>query len=123
MDDPEGPRVRIVLPDGQILHGHLHQRHRDQDGRWWYRTTLDIPAGLAQPVPGEDYSQVPTTVTNAHPWQLESAGEPAGRVVVLHRTGCPEARGRLTPVDTSTQARLFLRHQWADPCPHCNPAP
>lgn len=122
-EDESGPRVLVVLPNGRVLNGVLRSRRRDPDGNWWYQTTVDIPAEAVQPVPGEDYDQVPTTIQDTHPWQLEAPAVEGERTGVLHVGGCAAAERRLTGVPDDEQARLFLREGWATPCEVCRPQP
>ncbi|MCL8016953.1 DUF6233 domain-containing protein [Streptomyces sp. AS02] len=122
-EDDSGPRVLVVLPDGQVLNGILRGRRRDPDGRWWYQTTVDVPAESVQPVPGQDYDQVPTTVQDVHPWQLEAPPAEGERTGILHVGGCTAAVRRLTGVTDDEQARLFLREHWAVACQVCTPQP
>jgi hypothetical protein len=117
------PRVLVVLPDGQVLNGVLRGRRRDPDGTWWYQTTVDLPASAVQPVPGQDYDQVPTVVQDAHPWQLEAPDAPGEHTGILHRGNCTAAVRALTPVPDDAQARLFLREGWATACETCRTDP
>lgn len=123
-EDELGPRVLVVLPNGQVLNGHLLARRRDPEGRWWYQTAVDIPDDAVQPVPGQNYDDVPTIIQDTHPWQLErpaTAGEHTG---ILHRGDCTAADGPLTPpVTDDAKARIMLREGWALPCGTCRPDP
>ncbi|MFG2970897.1 DUF6233 domain-containing protein [Streptomyces sp. NPDC048288] len=119
----EEPRILVVLPNGQVLNGVLRGRRRDPDGTWWYQTTVDIPASVVQPVPGQDYDSVPTVIQDTYPWQLEVPATPGEGPGILHRGDCTAAVRALTPVPDNTQARLFLRENWATPCEVCQPQP
>lgn len=117
-------RVLVVLPDGQVLPGWLQGRRRDPEGRWWYRTAVDIPAEAVQPVPGQDYDHVPTQIQETHPWRIQAPPMPEeDRIGILHRGDCTAAEGRLTPIPDDAQARVWLRESWAKPCEVCHPQP
>jgi hypothetical protein len=122
-EDEKGPRVLVVLPNGQVLNGRLLARRRDPEGRWWYQTAVDIPADAVQPVTGENYDDVPTTIQDTHPWQVQAPPTPGERTGILHRADCTAADGRLTPVADDAQARIMLREGWATACEVCRPQP
>lgn len=79
--DATGPRVRVSLPDGQVVTCRLVERRRRRDGTWWYvvvlalwselddqwghhqtayDVTMVVPASSCIPIEREDYSGVPT---------------------------------------------------------------
>ncbi|MGW6605215.1 DUF6233 domain-containing protein [Streptomyces sp. NPDC055036] len=53
-------------------------------------------------------------------WVLQAL--PAAKQLLLHRTGCWTAAGRLTPANTA-EAKTFVKHGWATACDVCKPAP
>lgn len=114
--------MHVVLPDGHVLDGHLQGRRRDPDGRWWYGVTVELPATAVQPIPGRDYSDVPTTVQEHWPWLLQAPATP-GESPVLHVGDCEAAAGRLEPVQRAELARSALVDSWATVCDTCRPAP
>ncbi|MDH6699840.1 hypothetical protein P3T26_004301 [Streptomyces sp. MAA16] len=117
-------RVEVVLPGGRVVTGRLLARQRDEDGRWWYRVAVDVPAVAVRPVDGEDYSEVPTSKGSARrQWVLEDSRHesPEGRILILHTAGCWAPQGRLTPVTDADQVQVFLRETWARPCDVCAP--
>lgn len=83
----------------------------DDEGRWWYRVALDIPAAAVRPVDGHDYTQVPMQ-------SLHSAGccrpcrttERGAGALILYTEGCWVAGGRLTPVDDLQEAATPFAH-------------
>ncbi|WSQ15215.1 DUF6233 domain-containing protein [Streptomyces sp. NBC_01231] len=124
MPEKPAPRVTVTLPGGRVVHGHLHARRQDTDGRWWYEVSLSMPAAAVHPQDGEDYSHVPTEHAAGPQWVLQALRHdtPEKRALILHRAGCWAAEGHLTPAD-DTQARIFLREVWATACDACHPAP
>lgn len=124
MPDTPAPRVNVTLPSGEVVEGRLHARRQDADGAWWYEVTMPVPADTVRPIDGEDYSGVPTERASGQQWVLQALrhDSPDQRALILHKTGCWAAQGRLTPAD-DTQARIFLREGWATPCDACEPAP
>ncbi|WP_405994979.1 DUF6233 domain-containing protein [Streptomyces sp. NBC_00986] len=122
MGDIGDRRVHVVLPDGHVLDGQLQARRRDPDGRWWYGVTVELPAKAVEPVPGKDYSQVPTTVQEHWPWLIQAPAAP-GEAPVLHVGDCAAATGRLEPVQHAELARGALVDSWATVCDVCRPAP
>lgn len=115
-------RVHVVLPDGHVLDGQLQGRRRDPDGRWWYDVTVELPAKAVEPIPSQDYSQVPTVVHDHWPWVVQAPAA-RGEAPVLHVGDCAEATGRLEPVRTAELARGCLVDRWAGVCDTCRPAP
>ncbi|TDC10813.1 hypothetical protein E1265_30765 [Streptomyces sp. 8K308] len=104
---PEGgPPVRLKLPDGQELLAVLRRRRLAEEGSWWYLVRLSLwgpsqrpdgslvampepvecwaPVDACEPIPGEDYDQVPTDGIRRPPprWLLEATG---GDQLVVHR--------------------------------------
>lgn len=124
MPDTPAPRVNVTLPNGSTVEARLHARRQDADGAWWYEVTLPVPADTVRPVDGEDYSTVPTERASGPQWVLQALrhDSPEQRALILHKTGCWAAEGRLTPCDDQ-QARIFLREGWATACDACQPEP
>ncbi|MEU2835003.1 hypothetical protein ABZ667_41340 [Streptomyces lavendulae] len=133
-------RVAVTLPDGQQLRTHLYERRPSADG-WQYRVGITIWApvgdgGRARPVehgvwldarhvrplPGADYSRIPTRTAPANgqqAWTFQDLphrpGHPGTRLI--HVIGChpgaPLALG---------QALDALRQPRTVPCHTCNAA-
>ncbi|MFF4900510.1 DUF6233 domain-containing protein [Streptomyces sp. NPDC001068] len=127
MSESADRQVVVLLPGGRCVNGELLARRQDPDGQWWYRVALDVPAAAVQPVPGTDYSGVPTEKMAAHRWLLEALphDRPEQRRLVLHVGDCwAAAKGtRVMPADNTRQARAFLQHGWATACEACSPEP
>lgn len=140
-----GPWARAVLPDGQALDVIVTSRHRSKDGRWWYEAEAILPAryehpdGRTQvtgaptpisvladditPIPGEDYSLVPTDGAVAgRQWVLEKLHQytedaPSRR---LHRSDCWQAKGEHERI-TTKDAIDRLTHGATAVCDVCRP--
>ncbi|MFG3000203.1 DUF6233 domain-containing protein [Streptomyces sp. NPDC048340] len=136
-------RVVVVLPDGQELRGALYER-RNATAGWQYRVGISVwgtgangrlepveqrvwlDAGQVRPIPGGDYSTVPTRT-------VAPAGLPAGRQAwtvqqlphrpgypgasLLHVIGCQPG----TPLDLD-QALDALRQPRTVACRECDAA-
>lgn len=126
-----GPWARATLPDGQELDVVVTSRYRSDDGRWWYEceailparheaadgatkamgapTPISVQAERIIPIPGEDYSTLPTEGAVAgRQWVLQkihqySEDSPARR---LHRRDCWQARDSHTRITTEQAAEL-----------------
>lgn len=127
MSDPAPappPRVLVTLPGGTVVRGVLHHREQDTDGTWTYTVAIPVPATACEPVPGEDYTHVPTTrAGETGDWllqQLPGGGDDPR--VMLHTAGCWAAEGRLTRVST-VDAKDFVRHGWSVECTNCHATP
>ncbi|MER7794928.1 DUF6233 domain-containing protein [Streptomyces sp. NPDC097640] len=140
-----GPWARAVFPDGQALDVIVTARYRSKDGRWWYEaeailparheaadgttktmgapTPISVPADDITPIPGEDYSALPTDGSVAgRQWVLErlhqyNEEDPSRR---LHRRDCWQARSSHTRI-TTTEAAEMLRTPLVDICDVCRP--
>jgi hypothetical protein len=115
--------VTVILPGGRVAEGALHARRQDEDGSWWYRVAIEVPAAAVRRIKGEEYGAVPTERPDRR-WVLQSLRHdaPDKRAVDLHRVDCWAVEGRLTPA-TTDQAKIFLREGWATPCTICHPNP
>lgn len=114
--------MTVTLPGGRAVVGQLLARRQEADGQWVFQVALDLPAAVVAPVPGQDYSDVPTERTPRQ-WVLEALrhDRPDQRAGVLHTDGsCWAAQRRLTPIPAD-QARIFLREGWATSCEACKP--
>lgn len=123
---PNPPRVRVTLPGGGSVEGRLLRWQRGAGGGWRADVVLSIPVTAVTRVPGQDYDQVPRVEASPGAWSgfvfegdLEARGD---ATVMLHTTGCRQARGRLTLALVDT-ARFFLHHKWAVACEECQPRP
>lgn len=140
-----GPWARATLPDAQELDVILTQWTRTPDGRWWAEceailparyehadgrtrltgapTPISVPAGDITPIPGEDYSAVPTDGAIAgRQWALEKLREytedaPAIR---LHRRDCWQARESHQRITTEDAVDRLARQAIAV-CDICRP--
>ncbi len=139
-----GPWARCVLPDSQELDVVVTARTRAPDGRWWYEceailparhdtcggsraaaqpTAFTAPAETLTPIPGEDYTALPTEGAVAgRQWLLQRLRQhhdhlPSHR---LHRRDCWQADPSATPVTTATAHRL-ARDPHTEPCEVCRP--
>lgn len=146
MSDPErqdgiGPRVTVVLPDGQQVTVTLHSRRREEDGTWWYAVSIPLwsktelgrrysgepspvvfeaPAKHCAPIDGEDYTAVPTERTRSRPaYLVERRGPNDGRNLIVHRAGCRAGPGSRIPVH-APQARTH-QDDGAQLCEVCGP--
>jgi hypothetical protein len=140
----DGPLVRLALPDGQRLYAVVRRRRRERDGSWWYDLQVQlasqaeergrlvaqpssvdvrVPAEHCTPVPGQDYSAVPTERYGVAPqWRIEEPvyfGAERGPSRVVHRGDCAAVRDLSRAVSTD-QAREALA-AGAAPCPVCRP--
>ncbi len=121
-----------MLPDGQELDVIVNARERTPDGRWWYEceailpdrrrhpdgrtepaavpTPLSVHADRIAPLPGEDYTSVPTTGAVAgRRWLLarvppRAPDDPGWR---LHRGDCGQASGEQRRITEREAARLL----------------
>jgi len=141
----DGPLVRLALPDGQRLYAVVRRRRRERDGSWWYDLQVQlasqaeergrlvaqpssvdvrVPARDCTPVPGQDYSGVPTEQYGvAARWRIEEPvyfGTERGPSRVVHRGDCAALRDLSRPVSTE-QAQQALAGGSAAPCPVCRP--
>lgn len=133
------------MPDGQALDVVVTGRHRSKDGRWWYEaeailparyehadsrtqvtaapTPISVPAEQITPIPGEDYSLVPTDGAVAgRQWVLEklhqySEDDPSRR---LHRSDCWQARDSHERITTEDAVGLLAQGAAAI-CDVCRP--
>ncbi|GAA4688245.1 hypothetical protein GCM10023324_48710 [Streptomyces youssoufiensis] len=139
-----GPWARARLPDGQELDVIVTGRERLPDGSWWYEceailpdrrvepdgltrpvgapTPIVLPADRVTPIPGEDYSSLPTEGAVEHrQWRVERLREygdgPWRRV---HRRDCWQAGASAEPV-TAEAAGELLRSGAARGCDICRP--
>ncbi|MGW1666196.1 DUF6233 domain-containing protein [Streptomyces microflavus] len=149
------PAVTVAMPDGQTLRGRLHERRQVEDG-WLYRIGLILwqapdpdrpepgeytawmPSTYVQPVPGEDYTAVPTTrlpqeippppayqgPAPATEWRIESERHPAGtpaeaRRTAVHRADCWVIQGQSTVVTDKGEARAAMARPGARGCALC----
>lgn len=88
-----------------------------------------MPAAAVRPLPGQDYSGVPTRTPAEGPgtataWVLQPLrhDRPDQRAVVLHERGCwvaPEDSGLI--IAETKYARVFLREGRAVPRKACHP--
>ncbi|MER5969613.1 DUF6233 domain-containing protein [Streptomyces sp. NPDC002055] len=139
-----GPWARATLPDGQQLDVIVIGRTRTPDGHWWYeleavltaRGTLgdgrtvaeptpvafSAPAASVTPIPGEDYTAVPTHgAVSGRQWQVENLWRTAaGPTRRLHRRDCWHARAAHQRVPTA-EAYALLADPDVEPCDICHP--
>ena len=116
--DRAGPWARATLPDGQQLDVIVTARERTSDGRWWFAceailptryehadrqreakaapTRITVAADAITPIPGEDYTTVPTAGAVAgRQWlavRTRGVRDEAPQWYV-HRKDCWQARG------------------------------
>lgn len=141
-----GPWARASLPGGrQSLDVLVTGRERTADGQWWYAcqvllpcryqhpdgtveekaapTDFDVSAEHITPIPGEDYSAVPTLgavagrqwlVTRIRMQQID------GPAWCLHRRDCWQATGEQQRI-TTAEAVDLRRGQTAAECDVCRP--
>lgn len=140
-----GPWVRVSLPDDQELDVILTKWTRTPDGRWWAEceailparheaadgttktmgapTPISVHADDITPIPGEDYSAVPTDGAIAgRQWAVEklhqySEEHPNRR---LHRRDCWQARTSHTRI-TTAEATQMAGAPLVDICDVCRP--
>lgn len=142
-----GPWARATLPDGQELDVIVTARVRTRDGRWWYDceailpsrtehadgsteakgapTPICVAADHLTPVPGEDYSALPTGgLVAGRPWLAVRVQGPrdAHAWWCLHRPDCAQATGHVRRrLTTPGAATLLATDEHAHPCPVCRP--
>lgn len=140
-----GPWARAQLPDDQELDVVVTGRTRATDGTWWYEceailptrhqatdgttktmgapTPISVSADDITPIPGEDYSTLPTDGAVAgRQWVVEklhqySEDDPARR---LHRRDCWQARDSHERI-TTEDAIDRLTHGATAVCDVCRP--
>lgn len=133
-------RVAVALPDGQELRAQLYER-RHAAGGWQYRVGITcwapasngraepaeqgvwLDARYVRPLPGADYSRIPTRTTPAtsrQAWTLQDLphrpGHPGTRLI--HIIGCHPGA---TPI-TLDQALDALQQPRTVPCHTCKAA-
>lgn len=136
--------MRVWLPGGQELCVVMIGRRRDPDGTWWCDVALavwsrvDLPTGQAgvepfavtfpmpmdrvEPVPGQDYSAVPSVdLTVRRPWSIVWTVPPPidGPRGTLHRVDCHQARAG-EPL-TDDEARIDIGDGGLALCTVCRP--
>ncbi|MFE7117260.1 DUF6233 domain-containing protein [Streptomyces sp. NPDC057654] len=141
-----GPWARATLPDGQQLDVIVTSRERTQDGRWWFHAEAILPsrqerpnghfeataepvaftvaAADITPIPGEDYSALPTTGAVAgRQWVLQKLHVymNGGASRRLHRADCWQAHGSTLERITTEEAARLLHTAEADLCDVCRP--
>ena len=86
-------------------------------------TELLVPAEDIAPIPGEDYTAVPTEgAVSGRQWLVERLHRHAdGRWARLHRRDCWQARGGDERV-TTERARELLGADGVESCEVCRPA-
>ncbi|MFC9068861.1 MULTISPECIES: DUF6233 domain-containing protein [Streptomyces] len=144
----DGPRVLVTLPDEQRLFAVVRRRRRapGRGGGWWYLLELSLwaagrgpdgvvradpgpvefwaPAEVCEPLPGEDYADVPTDHTSARTpafliEETPAADTDTGEHLVVHRGDCAAASGIVYPAGTDTAHRAAAAG--AGRCPVCTP--
>lgn len=148
--DPTPPQVRVTLPDGQTVHGHLVERRQWPNG-WLYLVTIPVwantdgetveahelrawlvPGEQVYPVKGEDYEQVPTTALpsegaapdpNRWAFKTQRIRLPGGRRggIVMHVWDCPDAPAGDPEIDVY-EALDVMRTAGARLCKECGAA-
>ncbi|CAL9453908.1 DUF6233 domain-containing protein [Streptomyces albus] len=146
--DRAGPWARARMPDGQELDVVVTGRSRTPDGHWWYEceailpsryqhpdgrtepgsapTAISVAAEHITPLPGEDYTAVPTAGAVAgRQWvavRVRGAGT-EGPWWCVHRRDCWQARdGWLTRRVTAREAlRLLSDTDETRVCDVCRP--
>ncbi|WP_307821765.1 DUF6233 domain-containing protein [Streptomyces coffeae] len=141
-----GPWARAELPDGQELDVIVTARTRTADGAWWFEaeailparhehadgsttvmgapTPISVPAERITPIPGENYSGLPTVGAVAgRQWVLEKLHQyneeaPSRR---LHRRDCWQARDSHTRVTTEQAVELCAGEADVALCDICRP--
>ncbi|MFG7946632.1 DUF6233 domain-containing protein [Streptomyces cacaoi] len=146
--DRAGPWARARMPDGQELDVLVTARTRTRDGRWWYEceavmpvrhehpdgrtepkaapTRVSVAAEHITPLPGEDYTAVPTEGAVAgRQWlavRVRGLRE-EGPWWCVHRRDCWQARGGWSRRRiTADEAReLLAATRAARVCDVCRP--
>lgn len=101
--------VTVTLPGGRRLDAALQARRQMPDGAWEYDITLPIPAAAVAPIPGEDYTDVPThrpPVTEPT-WVIAPVGRSGDRLEVHRGDRCwmPMTRkGRIVSREEAARA-------------------
>ncbi|GAA0699516.1 hypothetical protein GCM10010260_83560 [Streptomyces filipinensis] len=129
-------RVAVTLPDGQQLRAHLYERRRAADG-WQYRVGITcwaagssgraepsehsiwLDACHVRPLPGADYSRIPTRAVPAaggQAWTLQDLPHRPGHAGtrLIHVIGCHPGASI-----TLDQALDALRQPRTVPCHTC----
>ncbi|MFZ3557150.1 DUF6233 domain-containing protein [Streptomyces sp. BH055] len=144
------PRISVELPDGQTVEGRCHARAQNERGQWRYHVGWaawqnvgdqgDVRAAEyrvwlttdeAHPIPGEDYSRVPTKRAGpAAPPPLPKWAFAVQRLTnrrggtvgtVVHEYDCEDSPGGPTELDV-TQALDALERPGARACQKCDAA-
>lgn len=139
-----GPWARARLPDDQELDVVVTGRTRTADGTWWYEceailparheaadgakvvgapTPISVPADEITPIPGEDYSRLPTDGAIAgRQWVLEKLHTYTedGSSRRLHRRDCWQARDSHERITTEDAVERLV-HGATVVCDVCRP--
>ncbi|MEU1629834.1 DUF6233 domain-containing protein [Streptomyces sp. NPDC020096] len=100
-------------------------RHQNPDGTSRPEQapiTFTVPADLMEPIPGMDYTSMPTLdETATRPWILLVIRQPDidGPRAALHRKDCAQGRGGIPATDA--EAEDAVREGGTVPCQVCHP--
>ncbi|MER5617553.1 DUF6233 domain-containing protein [Streptomyces sp. NPDC002215] len=150
----DAPLVQVTMPDLQVLRGRLYERRQTPDG-WLYMVGLVLwrsvdadhagageyrswmPASSTAPLPGADYTAVPTTrlpqdipppvtvrPTPATRWAAiteRHAYDSDVRRTTVHRADCWQVtqQGGGTELGTEEEARAAMSQATAQGCISC----
>jgi hypothetical protein len=141
----DGPLVKVLLPDDQVLFAVAKGRRQEADGSWWFDLQVHLPsqssergrlltvpaavdfrapAGVCEPIEGQAYDTVPTKRYGVPArWRIEEPvyfGTEVGPARIVHRGDCRAVRDVSRPASTE-QARAVLERPEAAPCAVCRP--
>lgn len=102
--------VTVVLPGGRTLDGILLARRLLPGGDWEYDVVLPIPVRAIRPLPGEDYTEVPThRPPEAEPeWTIAPIGRPGSQEEVHRADACFMPNKHSGRTVTREQARAAI---------------
>lgn len=141
--------MRVTLPDGQEVRGHLVERRQWQRGGWMYRVVLPVWANTAEetvearelsawltpgeqvhPIDGVDYTRVPTHPLPPGPgapdpdrwgWRVVRVPPRPGRPggVIMHIWDCPRLPEGQPDMDVMEALEVMRNTPGAVLCKEC----
>lgn len=139
---PTGPLAHVRLPDGQTISAVVVGRTRDRHGTWWYDLEITLlaridrprtaaraepftvrftaPYPTVQPLPGQDYADLPAEHEEHLRWPLTPTRSSEGPAHTVHRIDCHQARHARRRLTDQAAAALLHRRE-ATACPICRP--
>lgn len=146
-NDPTSPQVRVILPDGQEVRGHLHERRQWPRSGWMYLVAIPVwanttnegieaqeyrvwltPGEQVHAIDGVSYDHVPThalpreSEPDANRWafkmqRVHREGRPGG--IVMHIWDCPDAPAGDPEMDLYEALDVMRATAGASLCKEC----